>query len=70
MDRIKRDKLRAAGWTEADNDRFELDYIIPLSLGGAPDDPNNFQLESGNEVAEARALLCLYMCLFELKRSA
>ena len=55
-DQIKRDKLRAAGWTEADNDRFELDYIIPLSLGGAPDDPNNFQLEPGNEVAEREAL--------------
>ena len=37
-EQIRRDKLRAAGWTEADNDRFELDYIIPLSLGGAPDD--------------------------------
>ena len=54
--RIKRDKLRAAGWTEADNDRFELDYIIPLSLDGAPDDPNNFQLEPGNEVVEKEAL--------------
>ena len=40
----------------ADKDRFELDYIIPLSLGGAPDDPNNFQLEPGNEVAERKAL--------------
>ena len=55
-EQIKRDKLRAAGWTEADNDRFELDYIIPLSLGGAPDDPNNFRLEPGNEVAEREAL--------------
>ena len=55
-EQIKRDKLRAAGWTEADNDRFELDYIIPLSLGGAPDDPNNFQLEPGNEVVERKAL--------------
>ena len=56
MDRIKRDKLRAAGWTEADNDRFELDYIIPLSLGGAPDDPKNFQLEPRTEVVEKEAL--------------
>lgn len=55
-EQIKRDKLRAAGWTDADKDRFELDYIIPLSLGGAPDDPNNFQLEPGNEVAERKAL--------------
>ena len=34
MDQIKRDKLRAAGWADADKSRFELDYIIPLSLGG------------------------------------
>jgi hypothetical protein len=55
-DQIKRDKLRAAGWTDADKNRFELDYIIPLSLGGAPDDPKNFQLEPGNEVVEKEAL--------------
>jgi hypothetical protein len=41
---------------DADKNRFELDYIIPLSLGGAPDDPNNFQLEPGNEVVERKAL--------------
>jgi hypothetical protein len=55
-DQIKRDKLRAAGWTDADKNRFELDYIIPLSLGGAPDDPKNFLLEPGNEVVERKAL--------------
>jgi hypothetical protein len=55
-DQIKRDKLRAAGWTDADKKRFELDYIIPLSLGGAPNDPKNFQLEPGNEVVEKEAL--------------
>ena len=55
-DQIKRDKLRAAGWTDADKNRFELDYIIPLSLGGAPNDPKNFQLEPGNEVVEKEAL--------------
>jgi hypothetical protein len=55
-DQIKRDKLHAAGWTDADKNRFELDYIIPLSLGGAPDDPNNFQLKPANEVVEREAL--------------
>jgi hypothetical protein len=56
MDQIKRDKLRAAGWADADKSRFELDYIIPLSLGGAPDDPKNFRLEPENEVVEKEAL--------------
>jgi hypothetical protein len=57
MDRIKRDKLHAAGWTDADKNRFEIDYIIPLSLGGAPDDPNNFHLEAGSEIVEKEAAL-------------
>jgi hypothetical protein len=55
-EQIKRDKLRAAGRTYADKERFELDYIIPLSLGGAPDDANNFQLEPRNEFVERKAL--------------
>jgi hypothetical protein len=54
--RIKREKLLAAGLTEADKNRFELDYIIPPSLGGAPDNPNNFQLKPGNEVSQRKAL--------------
>jgi hypothetical protein len=49
--RIKREKLLAAGLPEAE---FELDYIIPPSLGGAPDNPNNFQLKPGNEVSERK----------------
>ncbi|HEY8033899.1 MAG TPA: hypothetical protein VIF02_16385 [Methylocella sp.] len=57
MDQIKRTKLRAAGWTDADKNRFELEYIIPLSLGGAPDDPKNFHLEPGNEVVEKKEAL-------------
>jgi hypothetical protein len=60
-DHIKRDKLRAAGWTDADKNRFALDYIIPLSLGGAPDDAKNLRLESENE-AEERACLPRLVC--------
>ena len=56
MDQIKRDKLRAAGWTDADKNRFALDYIIPLSLGGGPDDPKNLRLEPENELVERKAL--------------
>jgi hypothetical protein len=33
--RIKIEKLRQAGLTEADKSRFELDHLIPLALGGA-----------------------------------
>jgi hypothetical protein len=56
IEQIKREKLRAAGWSDADKNRYELDYIIPLSLGGAPDDPRNFELEPSKEVMEKEAL--------------
>ena len=36
---IKLAKLRERGLTAAGKSRFELDHIIPLSLGGSPDDP-------------------------------
>ncbi len=42
---IKLRKLRERGLTEADKSRFELDHVIPLALGGAPDDPRNLRLE-------------------------
>ena len=51
-DQIKSAKLRAAGWTDADSSRFQLDRIIPLSLGGSPDDPRNLQLQRWGEAAE------------------
>jgi hypothetical protein len=52
IDRIKSEKLRAVGFIDADRSRFQLDYIIPLSLGGAPDDRRNFQLQRWGEAAE------------------
>jgi hypothetical protein len=42
---IKLKKLRERGLTEADKSRFELDHIIPLALGGSPDDTRNLRLE-------------------------
>jgi len=42
---IKLAKLRERGLTEADKSRFELDHVIPLALGGAPDAPRNLRLE-------------------------
>jgi hypothetical protein len=46
---IKLAKLRERGLTAADKSRFELDHIIPLALGGSPDDPRNLQLEPWSE---------------------
>ena len=53
---IKLAKLRELGLTEADRSRFELDHIIPLALGGAPDDLRNFQLEPWGEAEEKDAI--------------
>ena len=42
---IKLAMLRERGLTAADKSRFELDHVIPLALGGSPDDPRNLRLE-------------------------
>lgn len=58
--RIKSELLRKAGLTDAVKSRFELDHIIPLSLGGAPADPRNLQLQPWSEATEKdRVEACL-----------
>ena len=39
--RIKHIKLRQYDIPEGDIHEYELDHLIPLSIGGAPDDPAN-----------------------------
>jgi hypothetical protein len=46
---VKLEKLREAGLAPSDISRFELDHIVPLSLGGAPDDPGNMALQAWPE---------------------
>jgi hypothetical protein len=50
--KIKIEKLRQAGLTEADKSRFELDHLIPLALGGATRDPGNLALEPWSEATK------------------
>ncbi len=50
--RIKSELLRRVGLTDADKSRFELDHIIPLSLGGAPSDVRNLRLQPWTEAGE------------------
>lgn len=73
---IKLTKLRERGLTEADKSRFELDHIIPLALGGAPDDVRNLRLQpcseadrkDGVEVCLAHAVCAGRMSLNEARR--
>ncbi len=73
---IKSKKLRERGLTDADKSRFELDHVIPLALGGAPDDPRNLRLEpwpeadrkDGVEACLARAVCAGRMSLNEARR--
>ncbi len=53
---IKLEKLRAAGLTEADETRFELDHLIPIDLGGAVYSPNNLALEPWEEAKKKDAI--------------
>lgn len=43
--RIKLAKLKVAGISEYDAALYELDHIIPLSLGGSPKDLKNLQIQ-------------------------
>ncbi len=73
---IKLAKLRERGLTAADKSRFELDHVIPLALGGSPDDPRNLRLEpwpeadrkDGVEACLARAVCAGRMSLNEARR--
>jgi hypothetical protein len=38
---LKHIKLRQYGYAASDIDNFELDHLVPLSIGGAPEDPHN-----------------------------
>ncbi|GLI92730.1 hypothetical protein [Methylocystis echinoides] len=50
---IKRERLLAAGLPLDLMADFQLDHTVPLSLGGAPDDPHNLALMDRDE-AEAK----------------
>jgi hypothetical protein len=63
--RIKKDKLLAAGLTWADAPRFELDHVVPLCAGGAAEDPRNLQLRAWDEAERKDAiesLVCVAIC--------
>jgi hypothetical protein len=68
--RIKLEKLRQAGLTEADKSRFELDHLIPLALGGATRDPGNLALEPWSEATKKDVVeVCLSAMVCEGKVS-
>ena len=62
--RIKLAMLKARGETWLDAPKYELDHIIPLCLGGSPNDPSNLQLEPWDEATrkdrvEIQAMRCI-----------
>ncbi|MEJ0052056.1 MAG: hypothetical protein WDN02_12760 [Methylovirgula sp.] len=58
--RMKLQKLRQKGLSQASISRFELDHLIPLDLGGDPYSTNNLALEPW---AEARRKDVVEYCL-------
>lgn len=54
--RLKRQLMRKYGVDSRDVRNFELDHLIPLELGGAPDDPANLwpQPRTGTWTAELK----------------
>jgi hypothetical protein len=39
--RLKREQLRQYQYADTDPRKYELDHLIPLSIGGAPQSPDN-----------------------------
>lgn len=60
MKRIKTEMLAAIGESNDHRNRYELDHIIPLALGGAPIDRRNLALQPIDEAREKDAVeVCL-----------
>jgi hypothetical protein len=60
MRRVKRRRLAEIGEPASHARRYELDHLIPLTLGGAPSDPRNLALQP---LAEARHKDAIESCL-------
>lgn len=39
--RLKKRQIRAYGYADGNPKHYEEDHLVPLSIGGAPDDPRN-----------------------------
>jgi hypothetical protein len=39
--KLKKSQIRQYGYADADPRHYEEDHLIPLNIGGAPDDPRN-----------------------------
>lgn len=64
MRALKLQKLRAAGLGPEDARRFELDHLIPITLGGALADPRNLALQPWPEAREKDDVeLCLSLAV-------
>ena len=60
MKRIKAEMLARIGEPIGHRNRYELDHIVPLSLGGAPIDRRNLALQPIDEAREKDAVeVCL-----------
>jgi hypothetical protein len=62
LQQIKLEKMKALGAT--DQTAYQLDHIVPLCLGGSPDDPHNLQLQPWAEATrkdrlEVQACRCV-----------
>jgi hypothetical protein len=60
MKRIKAEMLAAVGETIDHRNRYELDHVVPLALGGDPIDRRNLALQPIDEAREKDAVeVCL-----------
>ena len=60
--KLKRDMLEARGETWEQAPLYQLDHIIPLCLGGSPDDESNLQLQPWDEAKRKDRIEAVLLC--------
>lgn len=61
--KVKRELLRESGHSQEDEDKYELDHIVPLVLGGHPSSRDNLTLQLWPEAKRKDRIEVKLQCL-------
>lgn len=70
--KLKKQQIREYGYSDTNPRHYEEDHLIPLSIGGAPDDPRNLWPEprsgewSAGKKDQLEFVICRMVCAQEI----
>src|SRR5665647_2444381 len=64
--KLKKDQIREYGYADSDPHHYEEDHLIPLNIGGAPNDPRNLWPQPRNSQWNAERKDELEFTLYKL----